>query len=162
RLVEERVLSPADWVRRMSVGPADILGVAGGTLKEGASADVTGGDPGIEGRGEGAGRRSKRKERPVFGGVMGGGGGCADGGGGGGRGGGGGGGARGAGGRERAMSGGGAAARPAALALADGTVFRGRSFGADGETGGEVVFNTSMTGYQEILTDASYRGQLVC
>jgi carbamoyl-phosphate synthase small subunit len=50
----------------------------------------------------------------------------------------------------------------ALLALADGTVFRGLSFGADGETAGEVVFNTSMTGYQEILTDPSYRGQLVC
>ena len=50
----------------------------------------------------------------------------------------------------------------AILALADGTVFRGRSFGAQGETAGEVVFNTSMTGYQEILTDPSYRGQLVC
>jgi len=48
------------------------------------------------------------------------------------------------------------------LALADGTVFRGRTFGAEGETAGEVVFNTSMTGYQEILTDPSYRGQLVC
>jgi carbamoyl-phosphate synthase small subunit len=56
----------------------------------------------------------------------------------------------------------GGAIRPAALALADGTVFRGQSFGADGETAGEVVFNTSMTGYQEILTDPSYRGQLVC
>ncbi|MBI2964211.1 MAG: glutamine-hydrolyzing carbamoyl-phosphate synthase small subunit [Deltaproteobacteria bacterium] len=53
-------------------------------------------------------------------------------------------------------------ARPAILALADGTVFRGGSFGAEGETAGEVVFNTSMTGYQEILTDPSYRGQLVC
>jgi carbamoyl-phosphate synthase small subunit len=52
--------------------------------------------------------------------------------------------------------------RPAVLALADGTVFRGRSFGAEGETAGEMVFNTSMTGYQEILTDPSYRGQLVC
>jgi carbamoyl-phosphate synthase small subunit len=50
----------------------------------------------------------------------------------------------------------------ALLVLADGTVFRGRSFGAQGETAGEVVFNTSMTGYQEILTDPSYRGQLVC
>jgi carbamoyl-phosphate synthase small subunit len=60
------------------------------------------------------------------------------------------------------MSDGEAAIRPAALALADGTVFRGRSFGADGEAAGEVVFNTSMTGYQEILTDPSYRGQLVC
>jgi len=49
----------------------------------------------------------------------------------------------------------------AVLALADGTVFEGRSFGADGEATGEVVFNTSLTGYQEILTDPSYRGQIV-
>ena len=60
------------------------------------------------------------------------------------------------------MSDGEATIRPAALALADGTVFCGRSFGVEGETAGEVVFNTSMTGYQEILTDPSYRGQLVC
>ena len=50
---------------------------------------------------------------------------------------------------------------PAILALADGTVFRGRSIGAKGTTAGEVVFNTSMTGYQEILTDPSYAGQIV-
>jgi len=50
---------------------------------------------------------------------------------------------------------------PALLVLSDGTVFEGNSFGADGETIGEVVFNTSMTGYQEILTDPSYRGQMV-
>jgi len=50
---------------------------------------------------------------------------------------------------------------PAVLALADGTVFRGRAFGALGEASGEIVFNTSMTGYQEILTDPSYEGQLV-
>jgi carbamoyl-phosphate synthase small subunit len=49
----------------------------------------------------------------------------------------------------------------AVLALADGTVFRGRAFGAIGEAAGEIVFNTSMTGYQEILTDPSYEGQLV-
>jgi carbamoyl-phosphate synthase small subunit len=49
----------------------------------------------------------------------------------------------------------------AALVLADGTIFRGRSIGAAGETLGEVVFNTSMTGYQEILTDPSYAGQIV-
>lgn len=49
----------------------------------------------------------------------------------------------------------------AKLALADGTVFTGRSFGAQGETFGEVVFNTSMTGYQEVLTDPSYKGQIV-
>ncbi len=47
------------------------------------------------------------------------------------------------------------------LVLADGTVFEGKSFGAEGETIGEVVFNTSMTGYQEILTDPSYKGQIV-
>jgi carbamoyl-phosphate synthase small subunit len=49
----------------------------------------------------------------------------------------------------------------ALLALADGTVFEGVSFGAAGEASGEIVFNTSMTGYQEILTDPSYCGQLV-
>jgi carbamoyl-phosphate synthase small subunit len=47
------------------------------------------------------------------------------------------------------------------LVLTDGTIFEGSSFGASGETIGEVVFNTSMTGYQEILTDASYKGQIV-
>ncbi len=51
--------------------------------------------------------------------------------------------------------------QPAKLALEDGTVLTGTSFGAVGETDGEVVFNTSMTGYQEILTDPSYRGQIV-
>lgn len=49
----------------------------------------------------------------------------------------------------------------AILALEDGTYFVGYSFGAEGETQGELVFNTSMTGYQEILTDPSYRGQIV-
>jgi carbamoyl-phosphate synthase small subunit len=49
----------------------------------------------------------------------------------------------------------------AILALADGRIFEGTSFGAEGEAIGEVVFNTSMTGYQEILTDPSYEGQLV-
>ena len=49
----------------------------------------------------------------------------------------------------------------AKLALADGTVFAGTAFGAAGEVFGEVVFNTSMTGYQEILTDPSYNGQIV-
>ena len=49
----------------------------------------------------------------------------------------------------------------AALVLADGAIFRGRSIGASGETLGEVVFNTAMTGYQEILTDPSYAGQIV-
>jgi len=49
----------------------------------------------------------------------------------------------------------------AILALADGTVFKGVSIGADGQTVAEVVFNTAMTGYQEILTDPSYSGQIV-
>jgi carbamoyl-phosphate synthase small subunit len=51
--------------------------------------------------------------------------------------------------------------KKAILALADGLVFEGHSFGAEGETSGEIVFNTSMTGYQEILTDPSYKGQIV-
>ena len=54
-----------------------------------------------------------------------------------------------------------AATLPAVLALADGTVFRGRSIGAPGHAVGEVVFNTAMSGYQEILTDPSYAGQIV-
>ena len=52
--------------------------------------------------------------------------------------------------------------KKAILVLEDGRTFRGRAFGAEGETFGEMVFNTSMTGYQEILTDPSYAGQLVC
>jgi len=63
--------------------------------------------------------------------------------------------------RRCATRAGGGVDMKAILALADGTVFEGSSFGAPGEAGGEVVFNTSMTGYQEILTDPSYRGQMV-
>ena len=51
--------------------------------------------------------------------------------------------------------------KPGYLALEDGTVFEGVSIGYEGESDGEVVFNTSLTGYQEILTDPSYRGQIV-
>src|SRR5688500_10838926 len=51
--------------------------------------------------------------------------------------------------------------RPAKLALEDGTVFPGRALGATGTTEGEVVFNTSGTGYEEILTDTAYKGQVV-
>ncbi len=54
------------------------------------------------------------------------------------------------------------AVREAILALADGRIFRGRAFGALGETTGEIVFNTAMSGYQEVLTDPSYKGQIVC
>ena len=50
---------------------------------------------------------------------------------------------------------------PAGLALADGSIFSGQSIGAPGETSGEVVFNTALTGYQEIITDPSYARQLV-
>ena len=53
------------------------------------------------------------------------------------------------------------ALKPAILALADGSIFRGESIGADGQTIGEVVFNTAMTAYQEILTDPSYAQQIV-
>ena len=53
------------------------------------------------------------------------------------------------------------ASRPAKLVLANGKIYTGTAFGADGEVHGEVVFNTSMTGYQEILTDPSYNGQIV-
>jgi carbamoyl-phosphate synthase small subunit len=52
--------------------------------------------------------------------------------------------------------------QPATLALEDGRVFQGRSWAADGEVCGEMVFNTSMSGYQEVLTDPSYAGQIVC
>src|SRR6266513_1029412 len=52
--------------------------------------------------------------------------------------------------------------KPALLALEDGVTFRGRSWAAEGEACGEMVFNTSMTGYQEVLTDPSYAGQIVC
>lgn len=51
--------------------------------------------------------------------------------------------------------------KPALLALADGSIFKGVSIGVEGQTVGEVVFNTAMTGYQEILTDTSYREQMV-
>ena len=51
--------------------------------------------------------------------------------------------------------------KPAILVLEDGSVFRGRSIGSHGQTVGEVVFNTAITGYQEILTDPSYARQLV-
>src|SRR5690349_14230282 len=51
---------------------------------------------------------------------------------------------------------------PALLALEDGRTFRGRAWAAEDEVCGEMVFNTSMTGYQEVLTDPSYAGQIVC
>ncbi len=59
------------------------------------------------------------------------------------------------------MPGTGSATATAALALADGTVFRGRGLGAHGSVAGEICFNTAMSGYQEILTDPSYAGQII-
>ena len=59
------------------------------------------------------------------------------------------------------MSGTGSPTATAALALADGTVFHGRGLGAQGEAVGEICFNTAMSGYQEILTDPSYAGQII-
>ena len=59
------------------------------------------------------------------------------------------------------MSGTGSATATAALALADGTIFRGRGLGAQGVAVGEICFNTAMSGYQEILTDPSYAGQII-
>ena len=53
------------------------------------------------------------------------------------------------------------AVKEAVLVLRDGRVFRGQPLGAIGETTGEVIFNTAMSGYQEVLTDPSYRGQIV-
>jgi len=50
---------------------------------------------------------------------------------------------------------------PALLAMEDGTVYRGKGFGAAADGAGEIVFNTAITGYQEVLTDPSYRGQIV-
>ena len=52
--------------------------------------------------------------------------------------------------------------KPARLALADGTVFTGVAFGAEATRAGEVVFNTAHSGYQEVITDPSYSGQIVC
>jgi dihydroorotase len=70
RLVEQHVLSPADWVRRTSVGPAEILGVGGGTLRTGAPADVTVVNPEIEWRVNAAELRSKSKNSPFLGWTM--------------------------------------------------------------------------------------------
>jgi dihydroorotase len=67
RLVKERVLSPADWVRRTSVAPAEILGVAGGTLRAGAAADLTVVNPEVEWRVNAAELRSKSKNSPFLG-----------------------------------------------------------------------------------------------
>ena len=143
-------------VRALSVGPARILGVPGGSLASGATADVTVIDPGATPGGSSREAFHSKSRNTPFGGL-------ADD-------------AARARGDDRRRARGLARRRAdsdrcdeerrrwamkARLALADGTVFEGTSFGAAGEAGGEVVFNTSMTGYQEILTDPSYCGQLV-
>src|SRR5205807_13949 len=63
--------------------------------------------------------------------------------------------------RARGARGEGASVTRALLVLEDGSAFRGKAFGATGETFGEAVFNTAMSGYQEVLTDPSYAGQIV-
>lgn len=70
RLIEEHILSPADWVRRLSVAPVEILGVAGGTLKAGAMADVTIVDPQREWRVESTMLKSKSRNSPFLGWTM--------------------------------------------------------------------------------------------
>jgi dihydroorotase len=70
RLVEERVLEPVDWVRRLSTAPAEILGIPGGTLKVGAAADLTVIDPGLEWRVDGARLKSKSRNTPFLGWAM--------------------------------------------------------------------------------------------
>ena len=70
RLVEERVLTPSDWVRRLSSTPAEILGVPGGTLRPGALADVTIVDPAAEWRAEASRLKSKSKNSPFLGWTM--------------------------------------------------------------------------------------------
>ena len=149
-LVHRSVIGPARMVEMMSLRIARLLREwRRGTLEEGARADITLIDPNMEWTVDPAKFISKSRNRPfagrrlkgraivtiVAGNVV----------------------------YDRQI---GApdvnAKREAILALADGRIFRGRAFGAIGETVGEVVFNTAMTGYQEVLTDPSYKGQIVC
>ncbi len=134
----------------MSLKRAQLLRIDGGTLEEGMRADITVIDPNMEWTVDPAKFISRSRNTPFAGRRL----------------------------KGRAVltivagdvvydgQDGGASVsecrREAILALADGRIFRGRAFGAIGETVGEVVFNTAMTGYQEVLTDPSYKGQIVC
>ena len=148
-LVHRGVLVPSRLVEMMSLNPARLLRLEGGTLVVGARADITLIDPKLEWKVDPAKFMSSSRNTPftgrrlkgravltiVAGDVV----------------------STAERGRERER-----AARTAILALADGRIFHGLAFGAIGETVGEVVFNTAMTGYQEVLTDPSYKGQIVC
>ena len=139
RLVRTGVIDLATLVARLSVGPARLLNLPGGSLAVGAPADITVLDLEQAWTVRPAAFRSRSRNTPFAGRT----------------------------GARRAVDDhrrrrAGEAMTPALLALADGRVFRGEACGATGEASGEVVFNTSMTGYQEILTDPSYRGQIVC
>ena len=139
RLVRPGVIDLPTLVARLSPGPARLLNLPGGSLAPGAAGRHHHARPraGVDG---GPGARSSRgaATRPSRGFT----------------------GTRRAVDDDRRRRQGDAVTRPALLALADGRVFRGEALGAAGEAHGEVVFNTSMTGYQEILTDPSYRGQI--
>ncbi len=149
RLVHKGIISPRRMVEMMCVNPARLMRLEAGTLSPQIVADVTIVDPNFEWTVEPAKFLSKSRNTPfagmrlrgkamltIVGGEI-----VYD--------------AR----REGARL---MAKNEAILALADGRTFRGCAFGAIGETVGEVVFNTAMTGYQEVLTDPSYKGQIVC
>ncbi len=138
RLVDDGVLTLNQLIEKMVLNPSKITGIRKGAIKEGEDADIVILDTHTEYTVHAATFRSKGRNTPFEGWKL---------------------------hcktccnhrkGKDVFMG------VKALLVLADGTVFEGRGFGAEGETIGEVVFNTSMTGYQEILTDASYKGQIV-
>jgi len=144
RLVKTKVLTLSQWVEKMSTSPARLLSLEGlGSLEPGMAGDVTILDLDKEVKIDNEQFESKSKNSPFQGWKLKGGGpnhDCC--------------GERVA--AERCFS-----MKKAYLALEDGTVFDGKSFGAEGEAFGEVVFNTSMMGYQEVLNDPSYKGQIV-
>ena len=142
-LVQPGHLTVAEAIAKMTAIPANILGINRGTLSIGTVGDVTVINPDLVNQVDVTKSRSKSQNTPFGGRNL-------------------------RGGRrlhfemesrsEIAPIG---ENMKAILTLADGTVFEGEQFGATGETIGEVVFNTSMTGYQEVLTDPSYKGQIV-
>ncbi len=138
RLVRPGALPLATLISRLSRDPARLLGLPGGSLAPGAPADVTILDPEAEWTVDPARFASRSRNTPFGGWAV-------------------------AGRPWKTIVGGGVVWRvtEAVLVLRDGRVFRGEALGAVGETTGEVIFNTAMSGYQEILTDPSYRGQIV-